>query len=52
VNRLIVHSDTALELSLDGEVSGTLRADFVVAAEALRVITLLDFTDVDDPHGA
>jgi undecaprenyl-diphosphatase len=48
VRELGVHSDTPLELSLDGEVSGTLPADFVVVSEALRVVTPIDFERVDD----
>jgi undecaprenyl-diphosphatase len=39
VRELRVHSDRPLELSLDGEVRGTLPAAFVVAAEALCVVT-------------
>lgn len=48
VRELRVHSSTQLELSLDGEVSGVLPADFVVAGEALRVVTPQDFEDIDD----
>jgi diacylglycerol kinase family enzyme len=33
-------------MSLDGEVSGTLPADFVVVGEALRVVTPIDFEDL------
>ncbi|MBA2472718.1 MAG: hypothetical protein H0V41_10935 [Pseudonocardiales bacterium] len=38
----------ALDIILDGEVDGTLPADFEVAAEALRVLTPTDFDDIDD----
>jgi undecaprenyl-diphosphatase len=51
VTELRVHGDRALELSLDGEVSGTLPADFVVVGEGLQVITPIDFEDVDEDHG-
>jgi diacylglycerol kinase family enzyme len=51
VRELRAHSDTPLELSLDGEVSGTLPADFVVVGEALRVVTPIDFEDRDEHHG-
>jgi diacylglycerol kinase family enzyme len=43
-----VHTDRPLEVALDGEVLGRLPADFVVAGEALRVITPVDFADVED----
>jgi diacylglycerol kinase family enzyme len=43
-----VHTDQPLEVALDGEVLGSLPADFVVAGEALRVMTPLEFEDVDD----
>jgi YegS/Rv2252/BmrU family lipid kinase len=46
--RLHIHADTPLELSLDGEVSAQIPGDFVVAADALRVITPQHFVDVDD----
>jgi undecaprenyl-diphosphatase len=36
----------AARMSLDGEVSGTLPADFVVVGEALRVVTPIDFEDL------
>lgn len=49
VPRLRVHTDSPLAVTLDGEVLGTLPADFEVAGEALRVVTPLDFEDVDDP---
>jgi YegS/Rv2252/BmrU family lipid kinase len=48
VDRLHVHTDQALEVALDGEVIGTLPANFEVAGEALRVITPLDFVDAED----
>ena len=47
VPRLHVHTDEVLEVALDGEIAGRLPAEFAVAAEALRVITPLDFEDVD-----
>ncbi len=48
VRSLHVHTDRALDVALDGEVLGTLPAEFEVAAEALRVITPTDFEDIDD----
>lgn len=45
VTSLKVHTDLPLEVALDGEVLGRLPADFVVAAEALRVVTPLEFED-------
>jgi YegS/Rv2252/BmrU family lipid kinase len=48
VSEMRVHTDEPLEVALDGEVLGRLPADFVVAGEALRVITPVDFADVDD----
>jgi YegS/Rv2252/BmrU family lipid kinase len=50
VERMTVHSDRPLEVALDGEVRGKLPANFAVVGEALRVITPLDFEDVDDPE--
>ena len=35
-------------MSLDGEVSAQIPGDFVVAADAFRVITPQHFVDVDD----
>ena len=43
-----MRADEPLEVTLDGEILGTLPGDFEVAGEALRVITPLDFDDVDD----
>ncbi len=48
VQEMRVHTDTELDVALDGEVLGKLPADFIVAGEALRVVTPLDFDDVDD----
>jgi undecaprenyl-diphosphatase len=48
VGELRAHTDEPLELALDGEVLGRLPADFVVAGEALRVVTPVDFADDDD----
>jgi diacylglycerol kinase family enzyme len=47
-----VDSDRRLEVALDGEVCEELPATFTVAGEALRVVTPLDFVDVDDPQPA
>jgi YegS/Rv2252/BmrU family lipid kinase len=48
VQEMRVHTAVPLEVALDGEVLGTLPADFVVAGEALHVVTPLDFEDVQD----
>jgi YegS/Rv2252/BmrU family lipid kinase len=48
VSSLKVHTSQPLDVALDGEVTGTVPGDFEVAAEALRVVTPLDFQDVDD----
>ena len=48
LSHLTVHTTRPLDVALDGEVSGTVPGDFEVAAEALRVVTPLDFQDVDD----
>jgi len=45
---LHMRADEPLEATLDGEIRGTLPGDFEVAGEALRVITPLDFDDIDD----
>jgi YegS/Rv2252/BmrU family lipid kinase len=45
---LHVDADEELEVTLDGEICGTLPGDFEVAGNALRIITPLDFTDIDD----
>jgi YegS/Rv2252/BmrU family lipid kinase len=47
VGELKAHTDEPLEVALDGEVLGRLPADFVVAGEALRVVTPVDFADDD-----
>ena len=46
--RLHVDTDEELEVTLDGEICGTLPGDFEVAGNALRIITPLDFDDIDD----
>lgn len=46
--RLHVHADDPLEVTLDGEIAGTLPGIFEVAGEALRVITPLGFEDIED----
>ncbi len=46
---LQVHTDRPLEVALDGELAGTLPAEFTVAGEALRVLTPLTFVDIDTP---
>jgi diacylglycerol kinase family enzyme len=51
VAKVRVHTEEPLEVALDGEVVGRLPADFVVVGEALRVVTPLDFEDVDDEPG-
>ena len=48
VGTLTVDGDVRIEGTLDGEVSGTLPANFVVVSEALRVVTPIDFERVDD----
>jgi YegS/Rv2252/BmrU family lipid kinase len=47
VPRLAVHTSQELDVALDGEVAGKLPAEFVVAGEALRVVTPDDFEDRD-----
>jgi YegS/Rv2252/BmrU family lipid kinase len=47
VGELKAHTDEPLEVALDGEILGRLPADFVVAGEALRVVTPVDFPDDD-----
>jgi YegS/Rv2252/BmrU family lipid kinase len=47
VQSLHVHTDRPLEVALDGEVAGTLPGDFEVVGEALRVITPVEFIDVE-----
>lgn len=46
--RLYVHADEELEVTLDGEVLGTLPGGFEVAGNALRIITPLGFDDIVD----
>lgn len=48
VRTLHVRATETLDITLDGEVNGTLPADFEVAAEALRVLTPTDFDGIDD----
>lgn len=47
VNRLGVRATPPLDIALDGEILGTLPAQFEVAAEALRVVTPTNFNDID-----
>jgi len=47
--RLRVHVDEPLEVSLDGEIAARVPGDFVLAGEALRVVTGPRFVDKDDP---
>jgi diacylglycerol kinase (ATP) len=48
VRSLRVHTTQTLDITLDGEVDGTLPAEFDVAGNALRVVTPTDFEDIDD----
>jgi undecaprenyl-diphosphatase len=48
LSNLMVHTTRPLDVTLDGEVTGTVPGDFEVAGEALRVVTPLDFQHVDD----
>jgi len=48
VAHLSVHTATPLDVALDGELIGTVPADFQVAGDALRVVTPQEFHDVDD----
>lgn len=48
VSNITVHTSQPLDVALDGEVNGTVPGDFEVAGEALRVVTPLDFQNVDD----
>jgi diacylglycerol kinase family enzyme len=45
---LSVHPGRPLDVTLDGEVTGTVPGDFEVAGEALRVVTPLEFRDRTD----
>ncbi len=47
VSRVHVQACQPLDVALDGEVVGSLPADFDVADDALRVIMPLDFEDID-----
>lgn len=46
-SHLCVQADEELEVTLDGEIAGTLPGRFEVAGNALRIITPLDFDDID-----
>jgi diacylglycerol kinase family enzyme len=48
LSNLMVHTTRPLDVTLDGEVTGTVPGDFEVAGEAPRVVTPLDFQHVDD----
>jgi YegS/Rv2252/BmrU family lipid kinase len=48
VGRLHVQACQPLGVTLDGEIASCLPAQFEVASEALRVITPLNFEDIDD----
>lgn len=48
VAHLSVHTAAPLDVALDGELIGTVPADFQVAGDELRVITPQEFHDVDD----
>jgi diacylglycerol kinase family enzyme len=48
VHSLHVHTEHPLDVALDGEIIGNLPGDFEVAGEALRVITPIEFEDIDD----
>jgi undecaprenyl-diphosphatase len=45
--RMHVHADQSLDVTLDGELIGTLPGDFEVVGEALHVITPLAFVDIE-----
>ena len=49
--RLAIHVERPLDVSLDGEITGHVPGHFVLAGEALRVVTGPRFVDVDDPEG-
>ena len=51
VRRLGIHVEQPLDVSLDGEIAGHVPGNFVLAGEALRVVTGPRFVDVDDPEG-
>jgi len=46
---LQVHTNRPVDVALDGELAGTPPAEFTVAGEALRVLTPLEFVDIDTP---
>lgn len=48
VSNLKVHTKRPLEVTLDGEVRGTVPGDFEVVGDALRVVTPFDFQDGGD----
>lgn len=48
VSRLRIHIEQVLDVSLDGEIAARIPGEFTLAPEALRVVTPLDFEDVDD----
>jgi YegS/Rv2252/BmrU family lipid kinase len=48
VESLHVHTDRPLDVALDGEVIANLPGDFEVVGEGLRVVTPVEFKDVDD----
>jgi YegS/Rv2252/BmrU family lipid kinase len=49
--RIHVHTEQPVDVSLDGEIVGKVPGDFILAAEALCVITPHSFEDVDDQPG-
>lgn len=46
--RLRIHSEQPQQVTLDGELAGELPGDFVLVGEGLRVVTPVDFQDIDD----
>jgi YegS/Rv2252/BmrU family lipid kinase len=48
IRSLHVHTEHPLEVALDGEITGRLRGEFKVPGEALRVITPIEFEDIND----
>jgi len=49
--RVRVQVDVPVEVSLDGEIAGHVPGEFLLAGEALRVVTGPRFVDADDPDG-
>jgi YegS/Rv2252/BmrU family lipid kinase len=47
LQRLHVHIEQALDVSLDGEIAARIPGEFILAPEALRVVTTQAFVDVD-----